>query len=179
MPLLQFLAFYQCVEVYYPTFSQSEARRRIRKVLKDPTFRLDRDADLTRILGAFGTGPRGFADERSMLRSTIRECVGETEVRKYLEQSEDRIKFFSAKTKGLTDQKIPIGSAEADLRDAVADRIYDLRCKIVHTKSGAGEDTVELLLPYSKEEHLLIHDIELLRFIAQQVLIAGSSGLRL
>ena len=33
--------------------------------------------------------------------------------------------------------------------------------------------------PYSKEEHLLIHDIELLRFIAQQVLIAGSSGLRL
>ncbi|MBF0647143.1 hypothetical protein, partial [Desulfuromonas acetoxidans] len=35
MPLLQFLAFYQVIEYYYPTYSQEEARRRIRSILKD------------------------------------------------------------------------------------------------------------------------------------------------
>ncbi|NQT11919.1 MAG: hypothetical protein HQ582_04165 [Planctomycetes bacterium] len=179
MPLLQFLAFYQCVEYYYPTFSQSEARRRIRQVLKDPTFRADRDTDLTRVLTSLGTGSRGITDERSMLRSTIRECISETEIRQYFEGSEDRKRFFSAKARGLTDCKIPVGNSGADLRGAVADRIYDLRCKIVHTKTGPGDDSVELLLPYSKGEQLLVHDIALLRFVAQQVLIAGSSDLRL
>ncbi len=179
MPLLQFLAYYQCVEFYYPTYSQSEARRRIRNVLKDPTFRADRDTDLMKVLSVFGTGPRGIADERSMLRATIRECVSEVQIRDYFERSEECREIFSTKTKGLTDCKIPIANANADLRDDVADRIYDLRCKIVHTKTGSGDDSVELLLPYSKGAELILHDVELLRFVAQQVLIASSSALKL
>ncbi len=179
MPLLQFLAYYQCVEFYYPIYSQSEARRRVRNVLKDPTFRVNRDSDLGKVLSALGTGSRGVGDERSMLRATIRECIGEAQMREYLERSKESEVFFSTKTKGLTDCKIPIRNRDTDLRDPVADRIYDLRCKIVHTKTGGGDESVELLLPFSKEEDLLGHDIALLRFVAQQVLIAGSSDLEL
>ncbi len=176
MPLLQFLAYYQCVEFYYPIYSQSEAWRRVRNVLKDPRFRPDRDSDLGRVFSALGTGSRGAGDERSMLRATIRECIGEAQMREYLEESKE---FFSARTKGLTNCKIPIANRNDDLRDPVADRIYDLRCKIVHTKTGGRDESVELLLPFSKEESLLGHDIALLKFVAQQVLIAGSSDLEL
>jgi hypothetical protein len=39
-------------------------------------------------------------------------------------ESEERAKFFSTKTEGLTDQKIQIQNRDADPRTDVADRIY-------------------------------------------------------
>ena len=180
MPLLQFLAYYQCIEFYYPTYSQAEARRRVRNVLKSPSFRADRDADIGRVLTALtGSGHGSISDERSMLRATLRECIDPDALRAYLEEFEERTEFFSSKAKGLTDRKLPIANRGADLRDDVADRIYDIRCRIVHTKAGITDDSVELLLPFSKEEEMLSLDIALIRFIAQQILIAGSSTLRL
>lgn len=179
MPLLQFLAFYQVIEFYYPTYSQEEARRRIRSILKDPTFRNDRDADIGKVLSAVtGTG-RGYGDERSQLRATLNSCLDPVELRGFFSESEERIDFFSSKQKGLTEHKIPIASKEADLRTPVADLIYDIRCKIVHTKGEGSEGEVELLLPFSKEAELLFHDIELMQYVARKVLISASAPLSL
>ena len=87
--------------------------------------------------------------------------------------------FFSSKTKGLTDIVIPIGNGTAGLRNEVADRIYDIRCKIVHTKGGSRQGDVELILPFSSEEQMLYLDIDLVQYVARQVLIAASSSLTL
>jgi hypothetical protein len=176
MPLLQFLAYYQTIEFYFPTFSQADALRRIQNLLKDPTFRSDRETDLTRLLTATRTGGQsGYGDERSQLRATVQECVDANELRHFLETDSQVKDFFSSKAKGLTDHKLPIANPDADLRNDVADRIYDIRCKVVHTKSGAKEGELELLLPFSKEAGMLQYDIDLLQFIARKVLIAASS----
>jgi hypothetical protein len=58
-----------------------------------------------------------------------------------------------------------------DICSQVADRIYDIRCKIVHTKGDEKDGDIELLLPYSKEAEKLGHDIDLVRFVAQKVLV--------
>jgi hypothetical protein len=179
MPLLQFLAYYQTLEYYFPTYSQAEARRKIRNHLKHPSFRPDRDADLARILLAARTSGHGYGDERSQLRATVNECVEPGALRAFLTESEERIQFFSAKAEGLTDQRIPIRNADADLRNDVADRIYDIRCKIVHTKSTGRDAEVELLLPFSKEAELLYSDIELVQFVAREVLVSASGVLQL
>lgn len=179
MPLLQFLAYYQAIEFYYPVYSQAEARRLLRTVMKDPTFRADRDADIAKILGAIKLTGAGFGDERSQLRATVHECVGADQLRAFLTEFESRSKFFSSKTEGLTDKRLPIANLQADLRPDVADRIYDIRCKIVHTKGGVGGGDVELLLPFSPQAEQLRDDIELMRFIARSVLIAASTPLRL
>lgn len=177
MPLLEFLAFYQVIEFYFPTYSRAEANRRIRGILKDPTFRHDRDADVSRILSAIQLNRGGgLGDERSQLKATLMECVDAERLRQFLEGNEERKAFLSSKGKPLTSHRIPIGNAGADLRDDVAQRIYDIRCKIVHTKSdGAGD--VELLLPFSKEAAQMAHDIGLIEFVAKQVLIAASTVL--
>ena len=52
MPLLQFLAFYQVLEFYFPIYSRAEAQRRLKTILKDPSFRGDRDTDIARLLSA-------------------------------------------------------------------------------------------------------------------------------
>jgi hypothetical protein len=125
--LLQFLAFYQVIEYYYPTYSQEEARRRVRSILKDPTFRNDRDADIGKVLSAVTGAGRGYGDERSQLRATLNACLDPSDLREFLVENEDRTNFFSAKQKGLTDHKLPLSSEEADLRAPVADLIYDIR----------------------------------------------------
>ena len=179
MPLLQYLAYYQVIEYYFPTYSQADARRRIRAVLKDPAFRGDRDADLGRLLSAIHVSRSGaVGDERSQLRATLLECIDADTMRQFITADTNRANFLSSKAKGLCDQKIPVASSTADLRPDVAERIYEIRCKIVHTKMDAKNSEFELLLPFSKEAEQLTHDIDLVQFVAQKVLIAASSPFR-
>jgi hypothetical protein len=178
MPLLQYLAYYQSLEFYFPVYSQVEAQRRIRNVLKDPTFQVDRDADLGRLLATARTaGARGFGDERTQLRATLQECLDAEELRSFLRADEARKAFFSSKSKALGANSLPIDREESDIRGEVANRIYDIRCKIVHTKSS-GDGDVDLLLPFSEEAELLGYDVELIQYVSQKVLVAASRPLR-
>lgn len=175
MPLLQFLAYYQVIEFYYPTYSQAEARRKIKAVLKDPAFRGDRDADLGRLLSAIHiTRSGGVGDERSQLRATLFECLDADALRQFVSLDSDRMEFLSSKAKGFVDHKLPVANSTADLRGDVAERIYEIRCKIVHTKTDARNGEFDLLLPFSREAEQLSFDIELAQYVAQQVLIAAS-----
>ena len=180
MPLLQFLAYYQVIEFYFPMYSQAEAQRRIQQILKDPGFRPERDADVNRILSAARISASGsFGDERAQLRATINECLDASALRAFLTLDDERRTFFAAKAKGLTSVRLPIENPNLDLRNDAAERIYNIRCKIVHTKSGGRDGDVELLLPFSREAEMLYHDVELLAFIATRALIAASSPLGL
>ena len=175
MPLLQFLAYYQVIEFYFPVYSQAEAQRKIKGILKNPTFRGDRDADVARLLSAIQVTRSGsYGDERSQLRATILECVDAESVREFIASEDDVKALYAAGNKTLSAHKIPISNHGLDLRGDIADRIYDIRCKIVHTKTDARDGNSELLLPFSKEAELLSCDIKLVQYVAQQVLIAGS-----
>jgi hypothetical protein len=175
MPLLQYLAFYQVIEFYFPIYSQSEAHRKLKSVLKDPTFRGDRDTDVARLLASIKVSRSGsFGDERSQLRATLTECLELDDLRGFFENDSDRREFFLTKSKTQPYHRIPLANATADLRDDVASRIYDIRCKIVHTKTDSRDGAIELLLPFSQESEELSLDIELIQHVAQLVLIAGS-----
>lgn len=176
MPLLKYLAFYQCIEFYFPTFGKAEARRKIGLLLKDPTFRADRDSDVARLVSAIaGNKGGGFGDERGQLRATLNECLSAEEIRSFFESDEDRIAFFSAKQK-VGVHKVPLANSDSDLRNDVADRIYNIRCRIVHTKNGEQHGE-EMILPFSEEADILVFDIELIQFVATKVLVATSSSL--
>lgn len=179
MPLLQFLAYYQVVEFYFHSYSSEEARRKIQHILKDPTFRLDRDADIARVLTAVDSRGRGYGDEKSQLRSTLAACVEADDLRTFIEEDEGRREFFSKKQKGLTTFKLALSNPNLDLRNDAADLLYDIRCRIVHTKGESAGSNAELLLPFSPESEMLGHNIELMQFLARRVLIAASSTLRM
>lgn len=176
MPLLQFLAFYQVIEFYFPIYSESEAQRKLKGILKHPMFRIDHDADIAKLLAAIRVSRNGaFGDERSQLHATLLECVDRDRLRHYFEEDNERKEFFMAKTKSPPYHKIPLANLSVDLRGDVADRLYDIRCKIVHTKTDSRDSSIELLLPFSKEADQLFFDIDLVQFLSQQVLIAGST----
>jgi hypothetical protein len=180
MPLLQFLAYYQVIEFYFPIYSQSEAQRRLKAILKDPVFRGDRDSDVARLLASIQVSRGGgFGDERSQLRSVILECVDANDLRNFLQGSESRREFFATKSRGMPYHKLPIANPASDLRGDVAERIYDIRCKIVHTKADSRDASVELLLPFSKDADQLTTDIELMQYLARLVLVSASTPLHI
>lgn len=182
MPLLEFLAYYQAIEVFFPNYSQIEAHKRVRNILKDPSFNPFSDSDVGRIFKVIKVNKnnRGFGDERSQLKAVIEECVTADSLRHFLTSDSQRADFYKSKQKTISDHRIPVASPDVDLRNDVVARIYDIRCKIVHTKdTGEGDqDTATLLLPFSKEAEALTYDIELVQYLARQVLIASSTAFR-
>lgn len=178
MPLLQYLAYYQTLEYYFPIYSRIEAQRRARAIIKNPSFRPDRDSDIGYLLSSLLRVGGGFGDERSQLKATINECIDSRTLREFIESNDKIRDYLNIKSK-LSDKKINLSNPNIDLRNDVADRIYDIRCKIVHAKSGTHEKDFELLLPFSSEAESLYYDIELLRIIAQKAIISASSPIRI
>jgi hypothetical protein len=177
MPLLQYLAFYQAIEFYFPVYSRSEAQRKLKVILKDPTFRSDRDTDIARLLSAIYVSRTGaFGDERSQLRATLMECCDSEELRSFLEGEPSRKEFFSSKSRSQPYHRIQFANPSVDIRNDVAERVYEIRCKIVHTKTDSRDSALELLLPFSAEAEQLSHDIELVQYLANRVLVSSSTS---
>jgi hypothetical protein len=179
MPLLQFLAFYQCIEFFFPQYSRQSTIAKIKNVLKDPAFDGAKDSCVNTILNATMEGRRGvLLDERKQLGATFKNCIDSTALADFLNESEDRKLYYSGDYKKISDRKISL-TDESLVVEQTAERIYDIRCKVVHTKNLDGGDGDEMILPFSKEADLLMSDVELLKFLARKVLIASSVPLKI
>ena len=176
MPLLRFLAYYQILEFYFDQHSQAEARQRVANILKDPAFSPHRDRDITRVLTASHRGGQRYGDERAQFKSTVRACADPNLMREYLFEKRNK-KFFERKTDGLTDTVVRSTMTDNELLDETAQRLYDIRCKIVHTKESGGGEELSLLLPFSPEAEKLGRDTDLIHMIARGALINGSRPL--
>ena len=177
MPLLQYLASYQVLEYYFPIYYQRETLDRMKQELLDPRFSPQNDTHLTRLLSLVNPQGKNFSNERDQLRATVRACVSQERLADYL-TDEGREQFFSGKQQVKNVARLDQKNKNIDLRDQVANRIYDIRCRIVHTKSEAGDQYPELLLPFSEEAESLGFDIDLIQFLAQRVLIHRATPLR-
>jgi hypothetical protein len=176
MPLLRFLAYYQVIEFYYTKYSKSKALTTIRNILKDPRFDTLRDKDIMRVFEAIKINSKGrFKPEDQQLEAAIEHCVQPEELRTFLLGDEDRYSFYDSEDQTkIAPTKITLRGPSFDHRKDVAKRIYEIRCRIVHTK--AGYDKEEPLFPFDPEVEYLRYDIDLIQFLARKVLIDASSS---
>lgn len=176
MPLLRFLAYYQVLEFYFPTYSSKETSRVVANILKDPNFVAERDVDISKVISAVLRGMgKGYAEEKQQLCSTILGCVEEKEIRDFIEGDDHIKKHLKTDFKKLSSIKVNVDAKDLDIRAQIAERLYDIRCKIVHAK--AGNTVTDRILPFSKEESLLAPEITIIEFIARKAIIAGSKKL--
>lgn len=173
-PLLEFQAFYQVIEYFYPLFSRAETLKRLRRQLLDPRFDLHDDSQLNGILAIASQSPRGFGGERDQLKDTLDAIVEDSELRAFIDADDERKKFLT-EGKKIKDVAVinPVDAGNKLTRQA-ADRVYDIRCRIVHTKEDGGKTGVKMIVPGSRESKLLQHDIDLVQFLAQKAIIAGA-----
>ncbi|WP_460293756.1 hypothetical protein [Clostridium tertium] len=179
IPLLQFLAFYQSIEFYFPVYSEKEAKRAIKNILKNPTFNPNNEIDLTKVLTTIKSRVgKNFENERNQIKATLKECINIDELRNFLSKNKFLMEFYSDKDyKKLSKSKISVKLSDEELINNISERIYDIRCKIVHTKASENEGEIDLLLPFAKEVKFLYYDIELIKYISQQIIIFNSKSL--
>lgn len=180
MPLLQFLALYQILEFYFPVFSEKSAHSKIKNIIKDPTFNANKDTDITKIITAIAQNKNslGFGSEIEQLKATIQDCVTVDELHEYIIGNSDIFEYFKTKKyKGLSHKSLNLEARSSDLINDISERIYEIRCRVVHTKSS--DKNLSLLVPSSPELKLLVYDISILEFIATKVLIATSRLLKI
>jgi hypothetical protein len=182
MPLLQYLAFYQCIEFFFPQFARQEAIAKVKNVLKDPTFDPNKDSCVNLIVNATLEGRRGLLiEERKQLFATLKHCVDSGALADFLRATDARKQYYDRDYKRISDKKIDLRDASDDtnLLAQTTDRIYDIRCKVVHTKNLDAGEGEEMILPFSKEADLLADDVDLIKFLARKVLTASGTSLRL
>ncbi|MGA2670633.1 MAG: hypothetical protein ABSF21_04375 [Dehalococcoidia bacterium] len=174
MPLLQYLAYYQILEYYFPKYSMLGAKREISNCLKDPNFNVDDDNDITKIVTCVSGKLGRYVSENELLGDTLRGFVSEDELVSEV-NSEPLKEYFTKKYKIVSQFRVSKDNKDKDIREQLADRIYDIRCRIVHTKE---EDKRGRLLPFTKEEGFLREfDLPMVENLANKVLIANSKKL--
>jgi hypothetical protein len=179
MPLLAYLAYYQVLEYYFPQYTHRETLNQLRNELRSPKFRSDSDSDLSRLVRIASRAGRGsgFGSEREQLRATISATVSEDEIRDYISAIPERVDYFEGRQSIRDLPTVQLRVRKNDNCSQLANRVYDLRCRIVHSKEDGGDAGGDLLLPFSREVETIWPDIELLKFLAREVLIAGAGKL--
>lgn len=178
MPLLKYLALYQVVEFYYPVYSEIDAQKKIRNILKDPSFNAQNDKELAKVLSVvkFNASSGAFGNELSQLKATVLECLEISQLRKWLTESQEREDHFRSKNaKKLSEYVINSKLEDDALFEQVVQRFYNIRCRIVHTKGIEGN--LDVLHPQAKELAYIDYDIDLANFIAHRVMISSSQSL--
>jgi len=171
VPLLEFLSFYQVLEHFFPLFSKAEAVRAVSTLTKSPLFDRHSERFASQIVEAVSASLRGggISEERAQLKSTLRAIVLPEELASFFTFNDRKNFYSSAESKKISSFQINLTNPNLDLQASVAERVYDIRCKIVHSKSQ-GEDQ-KPLLPFSREANMLHHDIDLIQFLATKAVI--------
>ncbi len=108
--------------------------------------------------------------ERERLCDLLQRCVDAPTLSAFLHSSVERRQFFEGQGGALAARPIPLGQSPEDPRSPVAERVYEIRCRIVHTKRSESS----FILPASPQAALLEHDIALVQLLAQAVLLANA-----
>ncbi len=174
MPLQEYFSYYQAIEYYFTVYSFEEAQRKVRNLLKNPLFNIDNDKDLSKVLNIvkYSNSSNSFGNELSQLKATIKACVNLDELREWIVNDFERTAYFeSKKAKKISKTTIKASFLDDDFIDAIAKRIYEIRCRIVHTKGT--DDNVDILHPFSNEANEIKHDLELISILCTKVIISN------
>lgn len=173
MPLVEYLAYYQVIEFYLPTYARSATIVRLRNILKDPSFDYNNDVTMGRLLDSIAPTGRKIMGEREQVATAISYCVDDAAIAAFLADMPAAAKALADKNRIQNVQVISAHNQQTSLTSQVARRIYDLRCRIVHGKDGDNDGSPPIR-PFERESFLMRHDLSLIRFIARRILIASS-----
>lgn len=175
LPLLQYQYYYQTVEFFFRTFVHEQAIARVRREVADPRFSATRDESISAIIDIASSASTGGMRERDQLRYTVEGCVLEGQLGVWLDELDERFDgHFSKKSQAI--QGVGAIHRTGDIRQQVSDRIYTIRCRIVHAKEDGGPAPIAQLVPSSKESLHLLPDVELVKRIAEKALVARATA---
>lgn len=171
-PMFMYFALYQVLEFYYPIYATISIKTKIQNLIKDPLFNVNRDSDVVRLLSIISSNKSSpVGDEKEQLRTTLKNIISGEEIIEFISGQEYLLDYYKSKdAQKLSDKKLRF-SDNFGIMDDLTERIYDIRCRIVHNKAS---ETDNKILPMTKEIEFLRFEVEVLKFAARKVIIANS-----
>jgi hypothetical protein len=168
MPLYQFLQFYHCIEYYFTKHAGSSIKKNIIDTISKYADSHDNFSDIERaLIETFKK--KVYLKEEQCLKDVFNDCIDAQNIDSYI-TNRDELKSYFLDTKDYESiSLVDLYKTESISLDILAKRIYEIRNSIVHAKSD--ERIIEI------NEHnmsLIMNDIKLIKYIAEQVLIKNS-----
>lgn len=165
-PPLSFLSYYQALEYFIPAAIRRSSISSLRREFRDPFFDPSSDDSLLRLLGIAERS--ATSSEAAQFRTLITGSVRSDSISSFLEQ--DWGDHFTKK--GPIQGVVHLDPRnQKSILEQVADRIYQIRNRIVHAKDDPKYGEARVLLPESLEADLLWPDVELVRLLATEVVM--------
>jgi hypothetical protein len=168
-PPQAFLSYYQTLEYFIPAAIRQSAIEKIKRELLDPGFDEQSEASLLRLIKA-AEGPI-VATEPNQLRIVVNEYVRVSQLEEFFGRDWGDHFTREGPIKGVA--HINMKSASSSLSDQVAERVYQIRNRIVHAKDDPRFGGARVLLPGSAESNALTPDVLLIRLLATEAISVG------
>jgi hypothetical protein len=181
-PLLKFLAYYQVLEYYFVRYSHLDVAQSVRSILAQPGFNSHDVGQVAQIVDHVlaRARRRGFGSEREQLRATITKCVEYDSFCAFLTDHRYRgvaLREHLANSQVLAGvEGVEVGQSQGKVLQDLANRIYDIRNRIVHAKQSSTDGGQDPLFPFSEESKALQPDIEVMRYVSASVLIESATS---
>lgn len=175
-PLFRYWAYYQVLEYFFPIHSRSLAVSRLAKAVRSPLFDPYKDEDVVDLLSVID-GDSARLSEQEQLKLTLQSIVSEEALVTTLLKLglEDVLR---KKSEGLSREFVNL-TAGSSVIQQLSSRIYDVRCRIVHSKSASQRELGPGLLPGTADEELAEVELPILEYLAEQALESVASRLDL
>ena len=108
------------------------------------------------------------------MRTTLDACVNQDELFRFIKERPHLIEHLKTKNSRLSDINPRFGTS--DFYEKLCERLYDIRCRIVHSKEDAGGGQA-MIAPHSPEARLISGDSQIMEYLAQRVLIHSAQSL--
>lgn len=172
-PLLRYWAFYQVLEYFFPRYSRVETLQRISQAVRSPTFDPHSDEDIMR-LASISEGSAQRRGEEEQLILCLRAIVTADQVRSFILDC-GLSERLAKKRDSLSSQPVNVDSE--DLIAQLGRRVYDIRCRIVHSKSSSQREAGAGLLPGTSDDDLVRFELPLIDFLSEMALSASAERL--
>ncbi|MER7008616.1 hypothetical protein ABT297_36970 [Dactylosporangium sp. NPDC000555] len=174
-PLSRYLAYYQSIEYFLPYSDERSSIAKLKREVFSPGFDLSRDASLLSLVRTIGR--QTSRSERESFKDLITLVLPLEKAKAIFEGlAEQYPDHFSKRGKVQHVTYLHPADATRAFPMQIADRIYDLRCRIVHSKAMGGAVGAEPLFPTDDEVAYVGADVELVRLVAMETITAFASG---
>lgn len=170
--VLGFLALYKILEFFYPSVSEETLHRKIKDQLVAPDFSHTKPKklrELAKIVRSFDNKH----DELTALKLVISKYFDLSELREWISNYESENSAFFTEHNAVFGSQMKIDTNDNSIVQNVASRIYAIRNALVHNKEGE----ISRFIPYTGQEEALHKEVQLLLFLAENLIIKTGSDL--
>ncbi|MDQ3010525.1 MAG: hypothetical protein M3X11_07460 [Acidobacteriota bacterium] len=164
--VLGYLALYQIIEYFYTSVSENALHEKVREQLVTPDFVHTKPKKLRELIKTI----RQFEaklDEPSALKLVLGTYFEKAVLRQWIEEYEEKHGSYFTNEVTLFGSSFRLDTSDNTIIPNLALRIYKIRNALVHNKEGE----IGRFVPYTGQEEVLNKEVQILLFLAEQLIV--------